>query len=345
MKLKALLGCCVLLISGALIFSTFYKTPDAASVQNVSSEEAASIQRPVLSNQNSEQTDYLVPAENSESPPEVDPLDYYSQALSLLASADDGDAKAQFQLAEILAHCNTLNAWKADFERDFPQFLAMMVSDADARYMENLMQEVQRCEQFIGQKLDVFSGQPLSGMQPMQVASVRYLNAALLGHDAAVVQAISAVSSNIMVDFDTKQLLAERLKKLLTSEAAQTYFELAPFQQSELSQIAMAKLGCSGKVNCDGIDSAPFPHIYFYSCMKSAVDDQIAGISTEPTKCTSWGINYYIAEQSTKYSETELAEHMAKIQRAAQQGDLYGMELSALADWLKTDDTKSSPAD
>lgn len=341
MKLKALLGGCALLLSGTVLISQFDPAPDDVSVKQASSDEVVRTHQPELSSKKTEQTESLALPENSENAPSLERLDYYSQALILLTNADEGDAEAQFQLAKILTHCDTINAWKPDFERDFSHFKAMTVSDADLRYMDDLMQEVRSCEQFIGQMLDIFSGQPLSGMQPLQVASVRYLNAALSGHDSAVMPALGSVLHIIKVDFDTKQLLAERLKAVLPSAARETYIDLAAYQENELDQLAMVKLGCSGNVKCNSIDSVPLAHINFYGCMKSAVDDQIAGISTKPTDCAAQGLNHFIAEQSLKYSADELSARMQQIRQAAQQGDLQAMGLSGLAEWLKTGDPQN----
>ena len=340
MKLKALLAGCALMLSGAALISQLAQAPDTVSVKQVLSDEVVKKHQPELSSIKTEKTESIVLPGNSENAPALERLDYYSQALALLTHADEGDAEAQFQLAKILAHCDTINAWKPDFERDFSHFKAMTVSDADLRYMDDLIQEMRNCEQFIGQKLDMFSGQPLSGMQPLQVASVRYLNAALLGHNAAVMPALGSVLHTIKVDFDTKQLLAERLTAVLPSEPTETYIDLAAYQENELDQLAMVKLGCVGNVKCDSIDSVPLAHINFYGCMKSAVDDQIAGISTQPTDCAAQGLNHFIAEQSSKYSSDEISARMQQIRQAAQRGDLQAMGLSGLAKWLKTDDGK-----
>lgn len=139
---------------------------------------------------------------------------------------------------------------------------------------------------------------------------------------------------------ETKRQVEKFIKAVQPSLTTEFFAGLAAYADNELDQLAMVKLGCAGNVKCDSIDSVPLPHINFYGCMKSAVDDQIAGISTQPTDCAAQGLNHYIAEQSLKYFAAELAERMQQIRQAAQQGDLQAMGLSDLAAWLQTDDSQ-----
>ena len=340
MKLKALLGGCTLLVSGTVLISQFDQAPDAVSVKQVLSEEVVRKHQPELSSKKTEKTESIVLPGHSENAPALERLDYYSQALALLTNADEGDAEAQFQLAKILAHCDTINAWKPDFEHDFSHFKAMKVSVADLRYMDNLMLEVQNCAAFAGQTLDIFSGQPLSGLSGLQIASLWYLQAAKQGHRQAAINALYFIQYITNADLETKRQVEKFIKAVQPSLTTELFAGLAAYADNELDQIAMVKLGCAGNVKCDSIDSVPLAHINFYGCMKSAVDDQIAGISTQPTDCAAQGLNHFIAEQSSKYSSDDLSARMQQIRQAAQQGDLKAMGLSGLAEWLQTDDTK-----
>ncbi|WP_445767195.1 hypothetical protein [Rheinheimera sp.] len=264
--------------------------------------------------------------------------DYYSQALSLISLAENGDVEAQFQLAEIISHCEGINAWKQDFEQDFYHFKAMNISEKDLLYMDNLMLEVTSCAAFDGQAMDIFSGQPLSGLSGLQIASVWYVQAALQGHRQAAIDVLYFIEHISKVNYETKQQVAKVINAFLPSLAADDFIGLAAYAEDELDQIAIAKLGCADNVKCDSIDSVPLPHINFYGCMKSAVNYQIAGINTKPTNCVSQGLNHYIAERSSKYSAIELEKAMQKIRNAAQYQDLKAMGLSGLSDWLETND-------
>ena len=266
--------------------------------------------------------------------------DYYPQALSLISLAENGDVEAQFQLAEIISHCEGINAWKQDFEQDFYHFKAMNISEKDLLYIDKLMMEVKSCAAFDGQAMDIFSGQPLSGLSGLQIASVWYVQAAVQGHQQAAIDVLYLIEHISKVNYETKQQVGKVIKAFPPSLSAEDFIGLAAYAEDELDQIAMAKLGCAVNVKCDSIDSVPLAHINFYGCMKSAVDDQIAGISTQPTDCAARGLNQFIAEQSSKYSSDELSARMQQIRQAAHQGDLQAMGLSGLAEWLQTDDTK-----
>lgn len=270
----------------------------------------------------------------------IEQPDYYSQALSLLPLAEEGDAEAQFQLAEVISHCETINAWKADFERDFPHFKTMNVSDADLRYMEGLTQEAQKCAAFDGQVLDIFSGQPIAGLSSLQIVSLWHLQAALQGHQQAAINGLHSIPYITNIYLDTKLQLKNVIEAGLPSLTTRSYFGLAAHADSELSQLALVKLGCAGNIKCDSIDSIPFAHINFYGCMKSGVDEQIAGISSEPTNCAAQGLNHYIADQSQQYSEVELSERVEQISHAAQHNNLQEMGLTGLAEWLESANAK-----
>lgn len=271
----------------------------------------------------------------------IEQPDYYSKALSLLPLAEEGDAEARFQLAEVISHCETINAWKADFERDFPHFKAMNVSDADMRYMAYLTQEAQKCAAFDGQVLDIFSGQPIAGFSGLQIVSLWHLQAAMQGHQQAAINGLHSIPNITNINLDTKLQLKNVIEAGLPSLTTESYFGLASHADSELSQLALVKLGCAGNIKCDNIDSVPFAHINFYGCMKSAVDDQISGISTEITNCAEQGLNHFITQHSSTYSEVELSARMQQIQQAAYEGDMSGMGLSAVAEWLQTDDSNN----
>lgn len=269
----------------------------------------------------------------------IEQPDYYSKALSLLPLAEEGDAEARFQLAEVISHCETINAWKADFERDFPHFKAMNVSDADLRYMEGLTQEAQKCAAFDGQVLDIFSGQPITGLSGLQIVSLWHLQAAMQGHQQAAINGLHSIPNINNINLDTKLQLKNVIEASLPSLIPQSYFGLAAHADSELSQLALVKLGCTGNIKCDNIESVPFAHINFYGCMKSGVDEQISGISTETTNCAEQGLNHFITQHSSNYSEAELSARVKQIQQAAYEGDMSGMGLSAVAEWLETDDS------
>lgn len=325
----------------ALMFFVFlyssFKAPDINVVQ---------LHRPVASNVASNEivTDVtlteLTALDDDQDRNPIPEQDYYTQALTLISRAEDGDVEAQFQLAEIISHCEGINAWKPDFEHDFSHFKAMNVSVADLRYMDNLMLEVQNCAAFAGQTLDIFSGQPLSGLSGLQIASLWYLQAAKQGHRQAAINALYFIQYITNADLETKRQVEKFIKAIQPSLTTELFAGLAAYADNELDQLAMVKLGCAGNVKCDSIDSVPLAHINFYGCMKSAVDDQIAGISTQPTDCAAQGLNHFIAEQSSKYSSDDLSARMQQIRQAAQQGDLQAMGLSGLAEWLQTDDTK-----
>lgn len=128
------------------VFRMFDRAPEIAMVEILHELEPVVINFTPFSNMVPAEQPVAVVCERNDLP--VGLPDYYTQALSLLSLAEGGDVEAQFQLAEIISHCEGINAWKPDFEHDFSHFKAMNVSVADLRYMDNLMLEVQNCAAF-----------------------------------------------------------------------------------------------------------------------------------------------------------------------------------------------------
>lgn len=274
-------------------------------------------------------------------PPNIAPeknqlTDYYDIALSLIASAQNGDANAQLQLAQILEFCTAVKGWKASYEINFSLYKNMPISDADLKQLENIEQDMINCSSFESHDLTVFSPSPTAQMNQAQIYSYWYLQASMNGHPDAVIQGLHYIVNNTEIDNNVKAVFQQQIKTQLMAKNPKIYVSLATFADNELDQLVLADMACKNAYECNAIkDNDVNSQLLFSFCMEDHFNKFTSGVSSERSNCTSNHLNSYISKQKTKYSERDIAERTIKISNAANEGNLELMGLTSLNQILK----------